>query len=57
MKEYLMIVHAGKYQAGDVEECSDIIVCPPNYFHDCIDVLPVDMHGISGDVWYGDDMY
>ena len=38
MKEYLLIVYASIYQAGDVEECSDIIVCPLNSLHDHVDV-------------------
>ena len=50
MKEYLLIVYVGIYQAGDVEECSDIIVCLLNCCHAHIDVLPVDVHGVSGDV-------
>ena len=50
MKEYLLIVYVGIYQAGDVEKCGDVIVCPLNCFHDHIDVLSVDMGGISGDV-------
>ena len=51
------MVYAGIYQAGGVEKCGDIVVCPLDCFHDCIDVLPVDLHGISGNVQYGDDMY
>ena len=48
MKEYLLIVYVGIY--GDVEQCGDVIVCPLNCFHDCVDVLSVDVHGIPGDV-------
>ena len=50
MKEYLPIVYAGIYRAGVVEKCGYVIVCPLNCFHDHVDVLPVDLHGISGDV-------
>ena len=50
VEEYLLRVYVGIYQAGDVEECSDVIVCHLHCFHDYIDVLPVDVHGISGDV-------
>ena len=50
MKEYLLIVYVGIYQAGDVEEYGEIIMCPLNCFHDHIDVLSVDLCGISGDV-------
>ena len=49
MKEYLLIVYVGIYQAGDVEKCGDI-VCPLNCFDDGIDALPVDLHGISSDI-------
>ena len=34
----------------DVEECSDVIVCPLNHFHDYIDVLSVDLYSISSDI-------
>ena len=57
MKEYLMLVYVGIYGAGDVEECGDIVVCLLNHFHDHIDVLSVDVHGISGDIKYWDNMY
>ena len=50
VKEYLLIVYVGIYQTGDIEKCGDVIVCPLNCFHDCIDVLSVDLHGVSGDV-------
>ena len=50
VKEYLLIVYVGIYQAGDVENCGDIIMGPLNCFHDCVDVLPVAMCGIFGDV-------
>ena len=50
VKEYLLIVYAGIYQVDDVEKCGDIIVCPLHCFHDCVDVLSVYLHGITGDV-------
>ena len=53
----MLIVYVGIYWAGDVEECGDIIVCPLDCFHECIDVLSVDLCHISSDVQYGDEMY
>ena len=50
VKENLLIVYAAIYRAFDVEECGDIIVCPFNCFHDCIDVLSVDLCDIPGDI-------
>ena len=50
MQEYLLIVYMGIYGAADVEKCGDIIVCPLNHLYHCIDVLSVDLHGISGNV-------
>ena len=50
MKEYLLIVYVAIYGAGDVVECSDVIVCPLNCFYDCVDMLLVDVCVISGDV-------
>ena len=49
MKEYLPVVYVGIYWAGDVEKCSDIIVCPLKCLHHYVDVLSVDLCGISGD--------
>ena len=42
IKEYLLLVYVGIYQAGDVKKYGDIIVCPLNCFHDYVDVLPLD---------------
>ena len=50
MKEYLLIAYVGVYGACYIEECGDVIVCPLNCLHDCIDVLSVDLYGISGHV-------
>ena len=48
--EYLLIVDAGVYRTHDIEECGDIIVCPLNCFHDHINLLSVDLHGIMSDI-------
>ena len=50
VKENLLLVYVGVYWTCDVEEGGDIIVCPLNHFHDCINVLSLDLHGISGDI-------
>ena len=47
----------GVYQTGDFEECGNTIVCPLKCFHDGVNVLPADLHGIPGNIQYWDDMY
>ena len=55
MKDNLLDSLFRIYWTHYVEECGNIIVCPLNCFHYCIDVLFVDMYGISCEYW--DDMY
>ena len=50
MKENLLIAYAGIYLTCDVEECGNIVMCPLSCFHDCVDVLSVDLCGIAGDI-------
>ena len=57
MKEYQLVVYVGIHGADDVEKHGDIIVCPLNCLHDCVDVLSVDLHGILSDVLYGEYIY
>ena len=56
MEYKLLIAQAAVWGVCDVVECSDILVCLFCYAHYYIDVLPVHMGGISGDVENRDDM-
>ena len=52
VSDNLLVIDMGIYQTSDVEECGNIILCPLNCFYDDVNVLPVDLHGISGNIQY-----
>ena len=56
VKYDLLLAQAVIQWTCDVVECSDFLVCPFYCVHHYVDVLPVHLSGISGDIQNRDDM-